>query len=174
MRSPGADASPAAAACLDTRRYIIIFLSKPCRPAAPGRLAGRRAGERPPRAPCDAARTVRAPPRVRLFVDGTLRRGGANHARLRGATYLGPAETEARFALYDRGPYPALVAAGGNAIEGEVYAIGRPLLARLDRFEGHPTLYRRVTLSLRGAGPAEGYVWAGALPAGARFVAGGH
>jgi hypothetical protein len=66
-----------------------------------------------------------------------------------------------------------LVGGGGDAVEGEVYEVGLALLRRLDRFEGHPTLYRREGLRLREAPPAQGYVWAGALPAHARPVAGG-
>jgi gamma-glutamylaminecyclotransferase len=88
-------------------------------------------------------------------------------------TFLGRAETEALFALYDLGPYPALVAGGRASVEGEVYELGRPLLGRLDRFEGHPTLYRRQGLSLRDGRLVEGYLWAGDLPAGARLLADG-
>lgn len=104
---------------------------------------------------------------------GTLRRGGPNHARLAGAIYLGPAETEERFTLYDLGPYPALVAGGRGSADGEVYAVGRSLLGRLDRFEGHPTLFRRQALPLRDGRLVEGYLWAGELPAGACVVADG-
>jgi gamma-glutamylaminecyclotransferase len=116
---------------------------------------------------------VRGREQITLFVYGTLRQGGPNHARLSGAIYLGRAATAPRFTLYDLGPYPALVAGGPDTVEGEVYEVGRALLRRLDRFEGHPTLYRRQGLPLGDGRLVEGYLWAGALPEGARALPGG-
>ena len=80
-------------------------------------------------------------PGTRVFVYGTLRMGGSNHARMRGARFVGPAEVRGR--LYRVGAYPGLIldeTAGG--VSGEVYEVDDNLLAELDAFEGDE--YERV------------------------------
>ncbi|MDQ2695481.1 MAG: gamma-glutamylcyclotransferase [Pseudomonadota bacterium] len=79
----------------------------------------------------------------RVFVYGTLRRGGSNHRWLRGAPRLGAHRTAAQFTLLDLGPYPAAVAGGRTALRGEVYAVDAARLALLDRLEDCPREYRR-------------------------------
>jgi gamma-glutamylcyclotransferase (GGCT)/AIG2-like uncharacterized protein YtfP len=66
-----------------------------------------------------------------------------------GATLVASAETEASFTLFAWGAYPALVHGGTTAVRGEVYDVSPELLAALDAFEGHPTLYRRGEIRLR-------------------------
>ena len=95
-----------------------------------------------------------------VFVYGTLLRGEANHALLRGAERL-EADARVRGALYDTGcGYPALVLEEGAAedsgagpagpVAGEVYAVDGRMLAELDALEdywgpGDPrNLYERV------------------------------
>lgn len=79
-----------------------------------------------------------------MFVYGTLRRGRAHHGRLRGAVFLGGCRTPPRYTLVDLGPCPALLPGGRMAVPGEVYDVGRRLLARLDRFEGPEYCRRRI------------------------------
>ena len=79
--------------------------------------------------------------------------GESNHPVLgNGARLLGSARTAARYHLVDLGPYPALVEVpdehGGCAVSGELYEIDARTLRRLDRFEGHPDLYRRAPVEL--------------------------
>ena len=81
-----------------------------------------------------------------LFVYGTLKRGGANHARLQGARWLGRVWLEGA-SLYDLGPFPMAIAAEGR-VAGELYAIGWALLPELDAFEGCPRLYQRHWLAV--------------------------
>ena len=101
-----------------------------------------------------------------LFVYGTLRQGGPNHALLADARFLGAATTAERYALFVDGipflaPAPAV-----HRVRGEVYAVDAATLAEIDRLEGHPRWYERraVTVVLdesakaarKGAGPAFG------------------
>lgn len=82
----------------------------------------------------------------RVFVYGTLRRGGRNSAILRQARYLGPLTTRPTFTLYDLGAYPGAISGGCTALEGEVYEVGQKLLQRLDVLEDVPYLYDRVII----------------------------
>ena len=94
----------------------------------------------------------------RVFVYGTLLSGEENHHVLRGATFVGHAQTAARYELRDLGPYPALVEGGDQAIAGEVYEVDDAGLAALDAFEECPQLYRRVRIRLEGGSEVESYV----------------
>jgi gamma-glutamylaminecyclotransferase len=107
-----------------------------------------------------------APGETLLFVYGTLRRGGPNHALLAGARLVGAATTVERHALFvEEFPYLAPGPAVHH-VRGEVYAVDAPTLAAIDRLEGHPTWYERrpVTVVLDAvakaaramAGPAFG------------------
>jgi len=92
---------------------------------------------------------------VRLFVYGTLRRGQPNHRLLEDAPPLGSTLTEPRFEIIECEGYPALVP-GALAIEGELYEIGEPLLARLDAFEGPG--YVRASVKLADGTTALAYL----------------
>jgi gamma-glutamylaminecyclotransferase len=95
----------------------------------------------------------------RVFLYGSLLPGEANHGELRGAEWLADTTTEPRFDLFDLGPYPALVEGGTTAVRGAVFAVNERLLGRLDRFEEHPDLYVRTTLSLANGETAFGYLF---------------
>lgn len=99
---------------------------------------------------------------TRVFVYGTLRRGGRNHALLAGSRCLGAFATQARYRLLDLGPYPALVDGGSDRVAGEVYEVEAVVLERLDELEGHPTFYRRAPIALDPSAPADvqGYLLA--------------
>lgn len=100
---------------------------------------------------------LRAVP-TRLFVYGTLRRGASQHARLSGAVALGPARTRPEVTLVRVSWHPALYLEGSTAVAGEVYAVDDAMLAALDDFEGVPTWYQRVPLTLEDGSIAETYV----------------
>jgi gamma-glutamylaminecyclotransferase len=110
---------------------------------------------------------------MRLFVYGTLMRGEPNHPLLSRARYLGAASTAPCFALADLGGSPALVAGGRTAVAGELYAVGPVTLARLDRFERHPFLYRRATIPLADGSAAEAYLMEALAVAGCPAIASG-
>jgi gamma-glutamylaminecyclotransferase len=89
---------------------------------------------------------------VVLFVYGTLMRGGARHRVLVGQRFLGEARTCPHYALFDLGAYPGLVLseAEGRSIHGELYEIDADLIARLDRIEGAPSLFRLEPILIDG------------------------
>ena len=85
----------------------------------------------------------------RLLVYGSLMRGMANHHRLAGASVRGAAQLQG-LALYDLGPFPMAIASGNPAdtLHGELVLVRRSQLSALDRFEGVPRLYQRVSWAL--------------------------
>jgi gamma-glutamylaminecyclotransferase len=95
---------------------------------------------------------------TRVFVYGSLRSGESNHRYLATARPLGPATTARGYALYDYGQYAAIVREGEGAVSGELYEVDAPTLAELDRLEGHPSFYRRQSVTLSDGEEAEAYV----------------
>jgi len=93
-----------------------------------------------------------------VFVYGTLMRGGRYHHLVAASPCLGEVQTVARFALYDLGPYPAMVA-GDSVVTGELYRIEEATLAALDRLEAHPTYYRRSSIDLCDGRQALAYLF---------------
>lgn len=87
-----------------------------------------------------------------VFVYGTLLGGMILSEALAGATFLGHGRTGG--VLCDLGLYPGL-GAGTGAVYGELYAVDRARLARLDRIEGFDprdladSLYLRRPLDVR-------------------------
>lgn len=74
-----------------------------------------------------------------VFVYGTLMRDGCRAEALTAEQFVGPAQTEPRYRLYDCGDYPGLVAAvEGRVIAGEVWRVSPACLVRLDEIEGVP------------------------------------
>ena len=123
---------------------------------------------------------------TRVFVYGTLLRGGANHTRFcADALTIGPATTAGR--LYDLpAGIPAMVQAADGAVHGEAMTFPdlKATLAKIDFLEGYrperpeQSLYLRrvqpVTLLSTGETvPAYCYVWRGPLPVGAVVVPSG-
>lgn len=82
----------------------------------------------------------------RVFVYGTLRRGGSNHFRMAKAEYLSAATVRGRFYQIDW--YPGIVLdAAAEGIVGEIYQVSPAVLEELDRFEGPE--YRRLLTQVR-------------------------
>lgn len=100
-----------------------------------------------------------------LFVYGTLKRGGSNHAQLAGQRRLGPARTGPGYTLYHLDGYPGMVRAADDhdGVTGELWEVTPAALARLDVFEGMPErLYERVALPVVFSGrtvTAETYLY---------------
>jgi gamma-glutamylcyclotransferase (GGCT)/AIG2-like uncharacterized protein YtfP len=94
-----------------------------------------------------------------LFVYGTLKRGGLRHGPLARQRFVGEARTQPRYALYDLGSYPGMVAADpGMVIHGEVYEVSRGLIPALDAMEGAPNLFALAEVALE-LGPAWAYLY---------------
>ena len=83
----------------------------------------------------------------RLFVYGSLKRGGQHHDQLRGARFVGQAVTTPSYALVSLGDYLALVSGGDATVPGEVYEVDEALLQLLDEFEGPD--YERAVVTLK-------------------------
>ncbi|MDI1319207.1 MAG: gamma-glutamylcyclotransferase, partial [bacterium] len=73
-----------------------------------------------------------------VFVYGTLKRGGSNHAFLARQRFLGEARTAPGFTLYSLGDYPGMVRAPGDTagVTGELWVVDDTCLAELDQLEG--------------------------------------
>lgn len=97
---------------------------------------------------------------VRLFVYGSLKRGGAHHEELRGARFLGEARTAPGFTLVRLGAYLALVPTAdtksdaATSVPGEVFEVPADLLAALDAFEGREYERGEVPLASEVSGLA--------------------
>jgi gamma-glutamylcyclotransferase (GGCT)/AIG2-like uncharacterized protein YtfP len=98
----------------------------------------------------------------RLFVYGSLMRGGLRHVVLRNQRFLREAVTAPKYLLYDLGAYPGLVAApdDGRPIHGELYEVERMLIPHLDLIEGAPEQYRLEPMEIEGeTAPVHGYIY---------------
>ncbi len=80
---------------------------------------------------------------IRVFVYGSLRRGGEFHGALAGTEWLGDWVTPTEWYMWDYDGYPALTPGGRTAVVGEVYRITESVLARLDEIEEYPERYLR-------------------------------
>lgn len=99
-----------------------------------------------------------------VFVYGTLKRGGENHAWIEQQQFVAEARTLPLYRLYDLGGYPGMVrSADGVSIQGEVWSVDEVGLTRLDVLEDvEGGEYERVAMQLEGefaTQPVEGYVY---------------
>jgi len=88
---------------------------------------------------------------TRIFVYGTLKRGGRNHHYLAGQQFLGVAHTVPGYTLFSLGDYPGMVRSAQDTagVSGEIWAVDEAGMKQLDELEGvDEGLYERVTVSL--------------------------
>ncbi len=83
-----------------------------------------------------------------VFVYGSLLRGERNHPLLANARFLAEGVTaSAGYMMVSLGEFPAVYrgcgAPAGGRVEGELFSLGRELLAQIDALEGHPQFYCR-------------------------------
>jgi gamma-glutamylcyclotransferase (GGCT)/AIG2-like uncharacterized protein YtfP len=84
---------------------------------------------------------------VRLFVYGSLKRGGRHHSELAGARFLGEATTGPGYSVVQLGDYLALLPKSeAGAVLGELFELDSARLSALDAFEGPE--YERVSLEV--------------------------
>lgn len=105
---------------------------------------------------------------TRLFIYGTLKRGGSNHHYMSGQTFITEARTTPAFRLHDFGGFPGMVRAeDGLSIEGELWDVDADCLARLDVLEGIDVgEYERVPASLLlspDTANVQVYLWRGSV-----------
>lgn len=96
----------------------------------------------------------------KVFVYGTLRRGGSNDFRMARARFVATGMVRGR--LYRIDWYPGFVAdESAGLVTGEIFLVDADILVALDEFEGSG--YRRVKIAIdvgEGAGSAvEAWIW---------------
>ena len=93
-----------------------------------------------------------------VFVYGTLRRGGSNHFRMDGCTFVASASVAAR--LYRIDWYPGLLLdSSANPVLGDVFLVPPCRMEELDAFEGPE--YQRVPtrVILDDGTSADAWLW---------------
>ncbi len=99
-----------------------------------------------------------APPGEKIFVYGTLRRGGSQHFRMAGAEFVAAGTVRGR--LYGIDWYPGLVLDdSAEEITGEVYQVCPGLLESLDAFEGGEYRRVRAMVALADEKTVSAWVW---------------
>lgn len=112
----------------------------------------------------NARRIMQQTETTRVFVYGTLRRGGRNdiHRYQPQPRFVTAGRVQGR--LYHLGRYPGLVLGAGDWVQGEVYEVSASVLVELDRLEGllpQPTgEYHRRTMTVdTPAGPLDCWLY---------------
>lgn len=82
----------------------------------------------------------------RLFVYGTLMKGGEAHWLLDNAIFLGSASTASKYSLNELGNDFYAIGVGNNCIDGELYMIDSPTLYAIDNWEY--SIYSRESIEL--------------------------
>ena len=77
---------------------------------------------------------------MKVFVYGTLKKGGANHTWIYDALFLGKAVVSG-YQMHDLGSFPGVTRSQGGLVHGELYEV--ETLQDLDLLEGYPRLYNR-------------------------------
>lgn len=83
----------------------------------------------------------------RVFVYGTLKRGGLNSPLLEGTEFLGEAATVPTYRMAGTSFPVILPDATGKPVAGEIYAVDNATLARLDQLEAEGSSYDRVVIA---------------------------
>ena len=99
-----------------------------------------------------------------VFVYGTLKRGGVNHAWIEAQQFVAEARTVPAYRMFDLGGYPGMVRSkDGISIQGEIWSVDEAGLARLDVLEDTAGgEYERVVVALEGehaTKSVEGYIY---------------
>lgn len=96
---------------------------------------------------------------TKVFVYGTLKKGGHFHEVLRGSHFIGEGGVEGQ--LYNLGTFPGLVQEGEGRVKGELYELSNEAgLKRLDHLEGffaespHKSLFVRKQRNIEVDGEA--------------------
>ena len=80
---------------------------------------------------------------MKVFVYGTLKKGGWNHSFMDGSQYLGTGSLGKDYSLFVDSLPKVVFAASENGVEGELYEVSYETLKKLDHLEGHPLFYER-------------------------------
>lgn len=84
-----------------------------------------------------------------IFVYGTLKKGGSNHALLEGATFIGNGITKGKHLMLDTGGFPVVLDTNEvQHVSGELYEVDDSIVHRLDQLEGHPHMFTRTPIEV--------------------------
>jgi gamma-glutamylcyclotransferase (GGCT)/AIG2-like uncharacterized protein YtfP len=109
--------------------------------------------------------------RLRLFVYGTLRKGGVSANYLEGQQLMHQNLSLSGFAMYDAGWYPFVIPAGPESfIMGDVYEVEKSMMPALGSYEGggyvqhflkkeNLLLYLKADEQTHGFAPVESGDW---------------
>jgi len=95
----------------------------------------------------------------KVFVYGSLRKGGRLHGALVGCEFITTCRTKPEYSLRSLGAFPALCPGGDTAVLGEVYEVSELIKQRLDQIEGHPRLYVRTPIVVGDDIEVEAYLF---------------
>ena len=105
-----------------------------------------------------------------LFVYGTLKKGMRAHHLMDGAKFVQKLSIPG--SLYNGG-FPCLKLEGSTMVHGELYEVtDSKVIERLDRYEGHPDLFKRTEFHKTLDDTIQVYVYQGSVE-GRPLVAGG-
>ena len=116
-----------------------------------------------------------------VFVYGTLKKGRGNHHLLASSDFIGNVHTSEKFLLFHCG-FPLVRKPTEEedygtyyqaTVKGEVYRVTPPVLASLDRLEGHPRFYERRVTAMKEAPDDEIWMYHWASSGGAGVIDGG-
>lgn len=91
--------------------------------------------------------------KTKVFVYGTLKKGGSNHHYLAASKFLGTATTIGKWAMIGEGmPFPYLLKydnENGNEVKGEVYEVDATTMHNLNVLEGNPHHYKHMAIGVK-------------------------
>ena len=96
---------------------------------------------------------------MKVFVYGTLMKGHGNSWLLENEAFLGEAETQPEYTLFNLGHFPGMVEGGETAVKGEVYDVSSWTLGWLDKLESVPDLYQRKKITLQNGDEVQTYIF---------------
>lgn len=95
----------------------------------------------------------------KVFVYGTLRRGGSNHSYLSGLDCI-DSECQGVVRYWKDGySFPFAKRQDGMKIYGELYTVDDLTFKRLDYLEGHPNFYKREEVEVLGCDGSKHRAW---------------
>ncbi len=97
-----------------------------------------------------------------IFVYGTLMKGFRNHVAMLGSRCISNDALLEDYAMYNVGPYPAIVKENGEKVKGELYKVSSMKIKTLNMIEGEGFLYKRTPVKVKAGDrviDAETYVY---------------
>jgi len=97
----------------------------------------------------------------KVFVYGTLKKGGWNHSFMDGSRCIGNGSLGKDYSLFVDSLPKVVHAPSQDGVDGELYEVNLETLKKLDRLEGHPLFYKRelVEIFLEDGSTEEAYMY---------------